>query len=290
MPKPSEAADRAAAFKNDLEVLCRTDEAQGEGRFLLHVDRPRIVNQLTLALGREALTATRPLFILIGGPSSAGKTEISRRWTESLKNDARPLTMDNYYRDNHLERAKYSDLGEFYRHYDVDTPEAIDLELLAQHLQSLEKGQTVRLPKHDIATGITTPDALPIQPAPLVVVEGLFALHGQFTDHLRDIPRLGVFVDAPPQTIRQRWFNRIEQMAETAGWKVPLKDRPDYFARVSRAALRHIMPTEANADLVLNGESSPKYQQKVLGRLSVLLLKTLLPDAQFDHRDLPASS
>ena len=90
----------------------------------------RIANQVVTQLDRSRI-------ILIAGPSSAGKTTTSRRLTVQLLAlgvSPFPLELDNYF----LDRDK-TPLGEDGKP-DFESIDALDLPLLADHLQRLIRG------------------------------------------------------------------------------------------------------------------------------------------------------
>ncbi len=82
-------------------------------------------------------------WILVAGPSSAGKTTSSKRLMVHLQvNGLRPvrLELDNYFRGREF-TPKHPDGS-----YDFEHIETIDLELLNDHLQKLDRGEEIKLP------------------------------------------------------------------------------------------------------------------------------------------------
>lgn len=109
-----------------------------------------------------------PHVIGIAGPSGSGKSSLARLLVERVPGGGVLFALDAYYRD---QRGVHEDA------LNVDVPEAIDHPLLVSQLQTLAAGQPVRQPIYDYATHARAPVARTIQPAPYIVVEGLFALY-----------------------------------------------------------------------------------------------------------------
>ncbi|MFC1643371.1 cyclic nucleotide-binding domain-containing protein, partial [Myxococcota bacterium] len=115
--------------------------------------------------------------VCIAGPSSAGKTTFIKRLIVQLQvNGLRPvpISLDNYYVDRELSPKEAS--GE----YDFEALEALRLDLLADHLGRLLRGETVKTAKYDFMTGKSLPEAGPaiaLQENDLLMLEGIHGLN-----------------------------------------------------------------------------------------------------------------
>ena len=70
-------------------------------------------------------------FIIVAGPSSSGKTTTTHKVMERLETagvHVIPMSLDNYFFD--LELHPKDEFGD----YDFETPEAMDLRLINEHL------------------------------------------------------------------------------------------------------------------------------------------------------------
>ncbi len=88
--------------------------------------------------------------MIIAGPSSSGKTTTTIKISEVLTAQGRnvvPLNVDNYFFD--LETHPKNISGD----YDYETPQALDLELLNEHLKKLIAGKKVCVPFYNFKTG-----------------------------------------------------------------------------------------------------------------------------------------
>ncbi len=110
----------------------------------------------------------------IAGGSGSGKTTFSRRVVAECRKigiAGRIFSLDSYYRPlAHLSLAKR-------QAYNFDHPDAIDFDLALEHFQQLIRGRSVEQPVYDFKTHTRQPQTLACPSAPLLVVEGLYALY-----------------------------------------------------------------------------------------------------------------
>ena len=188
---------------------------------------------------RETNTSAGCFLIGIAGPSCAGKTELARRLSREL--DAGVCSLDSYYRGwpnlPLVERGRQN----------FDDPDAIDHELLCEHVSALAKGTSVRKPVYDFAHHIRLADVELLRPGKVVVVEGLFAL---YWEQLRSLLNLRVYVTVDEETCLER---RIARDVRERG-RSPESIREQYDLTVKPMAERYILPTRTFADLVLSGD------------------------------------
>ncbi|MBI4064207.1 MAG: uridine kinase [Elusimicrobia bacterium] len=116
----------------------------------------------------------RTCFVGIAGGSGSGKTTFARRIIEGCKKigiNGQIFSLDSYYKplDNLslVERRKYN----------FDHPEAIDLGLIKTQLKALGSGRNIRQPVYDFKIHTRKKRTVLRRPAPLIVVEGLYALY-----------------------------------------------------------------------------------------------------------------
>lgn len=179
-----------------------------------------------------------PFLIGIAGPSCSGKTELAF-WL-SHRTGAPILNLDHYYRDlDHLsfeERARAN----------FDEPEALDHEEILRDARALAAGGAISAPRYDYSIHARVPGEQMIEPARVVILEGLFALYWA---ELRDLYHLRVYVDAPEDLCLTRRVRRDMQERGRTEESV----RQQYDATVRPMARLHIYPTRHFADLTVNG-------------------------------------
>ena len=88
--------------------------------------------------------------VIIAGPSSSGKTTTTRKIAKKLTEKGLhfvEMNMDNYYFD--LEVHPKDEFGD----YDFETPQALDISLINQHLNELLSGKEALIPYYDFGQG-----------------------------------------------------------------------------------------------------------------------------------------
>ena len=117
----------------------------------------------------------RVKIVFLAGPSSSGKTSSSLRVAQQLKvlgMNPKVIELDNYFVER--ERTPLDDDG----NYDFEALEAMDLELLGQHLNTLLSGGEVELPRYDFKLGkpFFEGKMMRLEENDILVMEGIHAL------------------------------------------------------------------------------------------------------------------
>jgi uridine kinase len=133
----------------------------------------------------------------VAGGSCSGKTTLVAYLADRLGPErCAVLRQDDYYR---------SQPGADPTRVNFDHPEAIDFDLLAEHLDVLRTGRPVPVPVYDFHTHARLEETVTLQPRPLLLVEGtlLLAVDGPRAhfDH-------SVFVDCPADVRLSRRLDR----------------------------------------------------------------------------------
>ncbi len=183
--------------------------------------------------------AERTFVLGIAGGSGSGKTTVSRAITDALSPDNVALIeQDHYYRDlSHLppkERAQVN----------FDHPDALDLGLLASHIDSLRAGHAIEKPRYDFERHVRDPVTDVIEPRPVIVVEGILVLADE---RLRKRMHLKLFVDTDPDL---RVFRRIRRDLEHRG-RTFNQIREQYYATVRPMHLAFVEPSKRHADVII---------------------------------------
>jgi uridine kinase len=180
-----------------------------------------------------------PLVLGIAGGSGSGKSTISRSILEALPNGAGVLLeQDHYYRaQGHLpfeerERVNY------------DHPDALELDLLIGHLDALRAGRSISRPTYDFAHHDRAKTATKIEPAPVIVVEGILVLADE---RLRARFDVKVFVDTDADI---RLMRRIRRDLEQRGRSFA-QIRKQYYETVRPMHLAFVEPTKRFADVII---------------------------------------
>jgi len=184
----------------------------------------------------KALTADRqtPIAIGIAGGSASGKTRFAAKLVDCLGTCA-VLSMDDYYHT----RAYRQEQGIS----NFDDPRAFNLSLFAEHLRVLLGGEVVYAPSYSFKTSESTEAARRVEPAPLIIADGLFILlpELEFSFHLT------VFLKTSRQEMLRRRIQRdIERTLQTS------RDIARMFEEeVYPAYEKHVLPTAQHADVIV---------------------------------------
>ncbi len=197
--------------------------------------------------------------VIIAGPSSSGKTTTTTKLNHLLTKAGLqliPLTVDNYFFD--LEVHPKDEFGD----YDFETPQALDLELINQHLVRLIAGEEVRIPFYDFKTGQRHDDHTPMRigPSDLVLID---SLHGLYADMTRDIEperKFKLYIepllqmkDAAGRFVRWTDLRLMRRMVRDAAHRAYDPQRTlEHWHYVRTSELRHIIPYINSTDYVVN--------------------------------------
>ncbi|MCU4163373.1 uridine kinase [Carboxylicivirga caseinilyticus] len=179
------------------------------------------------------------LIIGIAGGTGSGKTTVVRKIIERLpKDEVAVLPQDSYYKDN-----KHIPLEERQK-INFDHPDAIEFELLYDHLAQLKEGNCIEQPIYSYLTCTRSEETITVQPRDVVIVEGILILGNE---RLRELMDLKVFVDAEADDRLSRVIQRdIEERGRTVD-----KVLQRYGDTVKPMHLQFIEPTKRYADLIV---------------------------------------
>jgi len=222
-------------------------------------------------LARKALLEKDSSFLIsVTGESASGKTTLVQNTVKAcLKSDTKNYTVvccDDYYKDASRElkeAGSYENL--FATGFSFDTPDAIDLELMKEHLIDLKNGKEIKSPQYDFITCESKKNSIIKKPAKIILNEGLYVLD----KNLLDIVEVKVFVFTPFQVIKDRWFSRAISRGKTG------KAAEMQFNDVNQTAYRYIRPTMNIADVVINGLTTSEYIEEITGMLIEAILKVV---------------
>lgn len=184
----------------------------------------------------------KPYIVGIAGGTGAGKTTLAHILFDHLGDDrALSIAHDAYYRDfSHIPADQRGQIN-------FDHPDALETDLLVQHLQALSRGETVSIPTYDFATHIRTGRTFEICPRPIIIVEGILLLVEQI---LRDVLNLKIFVDTPPDI---RLIRRINRDVDKRG-RTPKSVTLQYRETVRPMHDAYVEPSRKYADLIVCGD------------------------------------
>ena len=191
-------------------------------------------------------TNHKPFVIGVAGGSGSGKSTVTREVLASIGPEMAAVVMqDDYYCDqSHLS-------PEDRRKTNYDHPKAFDWPLMVQQVQALCRGEAIEMPVYDFAADNRSSKTNTVQPAPVIVIEGLFAL---FDADLRKMMSLKIFVDTAADV---RFIRRLQRDIAERGRSTESVIQ-QYLDTVRPMHKQFIEPTKRNADVIFpHGANAP---------------------------------
>ena len=179
------------------------------------------------------------LVVGIAGGTGSGKTTVAKTIAGSLPpGGVAMIEFDAYYRDlpdlAAEERARIN----------FDHPDALEIDLLVEHLSQLKEGVSVDTPIYDFKVHRRRPESRRIEPARVVLVEGILV----FVDpRVRERLDMKIFVDTDSDI---RVFRRIRRDMEQRG-RTFESIRDQYYKTVRPMHLQFVEPSKRWADLII---------------------------------------
>jgi uridine kinase len=179
------------------------------------------------------------MIIGISGGTGSGKTTVANRILETVEqSEVVFIQQDSYYRN-------LTDLPLDYRLIaNFDHPDALDNELLVNHIRKLKAGESIELPVYDFKTHARLPETRLVEPKPIVIVEGILV----FVDpRLLEQMDIKVFVDTPDDIRFIRRLRRdISERARTVEFVIE-----QYIATVRPMHMQFVEPSKRYADVII---------------------------------------
>lgn len=243
---------------DSLKKILEEDKKQRQPLFI------NVKESVIFNLARRALNEPGTRFLIgIAGESASGKTTFVQNAIRSCIAEERTdvytiVCCDDYYYDWSKELQESGSYEAFFaKGYSFDTPAAVNLKLMKEHLISLKNGSAVRSPDYNFATCESKPHGVLKKPSKIIVNEGLYVLN----DDVRDIMDVKVYVFTPFEIIKDRWYIRAESRGKTG------KAADMQFENVNLTAQTYIRPAMQTADIVMNGVISSEYIQEITEKI-----------------------
>jgi uridine kinase len=180
----------------------------------------------------------KPLTIGVAGGTGSGKTTVVEKLMEAGSSQAVLLPHDAYYRE--MAHLSLEERGRI----NWDHPDALETDLLVTHLSSLIAWEPVAIPQYDFRTYSRLPEPLPVQPCPVVIVEGILILAER---ELRDLLDIKIFVDTDADI---RFIRRLTRDVVERGRSLPSVIE-QYLATVRPMHNEFVEPSKRYADLII---------------------------------------
>ena len=268
-----------------IETVGQLNEviASGDLHELIHIAEALQEKRVARMADHIVSLRPQPRVVLIAGPSSSGKTTFAKRVSTHLRLNGCPvksLELDNYFVDR--KDNPRDENGE----YDFESPDALDLTLLDQHLSALLRGETIELPHYSFREGRKEfrGDTMQLGPDSVLVLEGIHALNPRLSPSVPKELKFEIYISALTQlnidhhnrvpTTNVRLIRRIVRDHRYRGYTA--SETLKRWGSVRRGEERHIFPFQESAQVMFN--SALLYELAVLKTFAEPLLRQITPD------------
>lgn len=241
-----------------LKAIIEEDKKEAQPLFL------KLQDNFIMNIARKVVQDKKRTFLIgITGESASGKTVFVNNTTKACVKNAKEgiytvVTCDDYYKDTSKELQEAGSYEELFKTgFSFDTPDAINLDLMKEHLIELKKGNTIVSPRYDFVTCVSDPNGEVKKPAKVILNEGLYVLN----EGIRDIMDVKVYVFTPLEILKERWYKRAETRGKT-GLAADLQ-----FQDVNKTAQQYIRPAYQVSDVIINGMVSQDYIAEITDKI-----------------------
>jgi uridine kinase len=258
-------------MEHDCETISGINRIISEGHYpeFVMACEERYVNECRAAGQRVLEHGDEVRLIIVAGPSSSGKTTTTIKLEEQLAARGRKfkaVNVDHYFFD--LELHPRDEFGD----YDYETPQALDIELINQHLEELLAGRTVHTPHYDFHTGRRTLNVheMQLEEDEILLMDCLHGLYSDMTRSVPDVHKFRLYIETLGQLHNEhdafmRWADhRLLRRMIRDSWSRnhdPLETLT-HWHYVRKSELQNIIPFIGNVDFLIN--SAMPYEFPIL--------------------------
>ena len=240
-----ESYNRRLAEGELCEIVMASEEAYHED----------IENAAEMILDRQNELKT----VIVTGPSSSGKTTSTIKIEQRLGRAGiklKTLNVDNYFFD--LELHPKDEFGD----YDFETPQALDLDMINEHLSRLVAGEEVRIPFYDFKSGTRHLDQTPmhLENNEVILIDSLHGLYHEMTASIPEQQKFKLYLeplllmkDEGGNYVRWTDIRLMRRMLRDAAHRAYDPKRTLLHWHYVRASeMRHIIPYINMTDYIIN--------------------------------------
>ena len=178
------------------------------------------------------------IVIGIAGGTGSGKSTMIQKIKEEFHDNITILSHDFYYKRHdqltYEERTKLN----------YDHPDAIETDLMIEHVRQLCQWKTVKRPVYDFTIHNRVDDTVEVYPAKVVVVEGILIFENQ---ELRDLCDIKVFIDTDADVrILRRILRDVSERGRTLDSVIS-----QYLTTVKPMHEQFVEPSKKYADSIV---------------------------------------
>ncbi len=203
---------------------------------------------------------SRPVALGVAGGTGSGKTTVARAILDAVgPGRIAFLAHDSYYKDVEWPSE------EALRRHNFDHPDALDNDLLIEHVDALKAGEPVEVPVYDFVSHRRRSETRRVEARPVILLEGIL-LYSE--PRLRDRLDFKIYVDTDADV---RFIRRLERDLKERGRTID-SVIGQYLGTVRPMHLEFVEPSKRWADVIVpEGGENKVALEMVIARVEQLL-------------------
>ena len=207
----------------------------------------------------------KAVVIAIAGGTASGKTTVAKKVYEATKEGSVVLIKtDDYYAYNPEPdvnvRAKKN----------YDHPNAIDFDLLVSHINDLKDGKAIEKPDYDFTLHQRKDSLVRVEPAKVIILEGILAL---VDERIRELADIKLYVDTADDI---RFIRRLKRDQRDRGRTVESVIE-QYLTTVRPMHMQFVEPSKKYADIIIpEGGHNPIVIDIIVSKISSIIQEKML--------------
>lgn len=179
------------------------------------------------------------IIIGIAGGTGSGKSTFTNRLRDRFGDNITVIYHDNYYK-------RHDDIPfEERKKLNYDHPDALETDLLIEHIKRLRNGESIECPVYDYTVHNRSDKTVRIDPRKIILIEGILLLADP---RLRSLLDIKIYVEADAD---ERILRRILRDVKKRGRDID-NIVEQYLTTVKPMHYLYVEPTRATADIVIN--------------------------------------
>ena len=179
------------------------------------------------------------IIIGIAGGTGSGKSTFTNRLRDRFGDNITVIYHDNYYK-------RHDDIPfEERKKLNYDHPDALETDLLIEHIKRLRNGESVECPVYDYTVHNRSDKTVRIDPRKIILIERILLLADP---RLRSLLDIKIYVEADAD---ERILRRILRDVKERGRDID-NIVEQYLTTVKPMHYLYVEPTRATADIVIN--------------------------------------
>lgn len=246
---------------HDLHTIEAINKHIRNKRFphVIHECEELYQEDISMAANMIAERSSDLKMVFVSGPSSSGKTTTTIKLEEKLNKIGlkfKAFVVDNYFFD--LEMHPKDEFGD----YDFETPQALDIPLINEHIGRLCNGEEVMIPYYDFKTGTRhlNRNRMKLEKGEILLIDSLHGLYPPMSESIPDQQKFKVYIESLLQVKDKhgkylRWcdIRMMRRMLRDAAHRAyNPRQTLEHWHYVRASELRHIIPNQSQADYVIS--------------------------------------